>query len=413
MTHRGFRHTQELFERARRVVPSGIYGHQTPRMLVEGAYPYFFDRGEGCHVWDVDGNEYIDYMCSYGPIVLGHNHPVVEAAAMAQRRKGDCFNGPTPLWVELGEHLVALTPWADWTVFAKNGSDVCTWAVEVAREHTGRTKVVKAEGAYHGTHAWTTPSAAGTTAADRADVLTFRWNELDDLERVIDSHQGQVAAVMLTPFRHDAFRDQELPAPGFLAGVRRLAAQHDIVLVLDDVRAGFRLDLRGSGAHFGVEPDLTCYSKAIANGYPLSACLGRERLRGAAERVFFTGSYFTAAVPMAAALACLRELERANAIERMRQLGETLRCGLAEQAGSYRLEIRQSGPPALPFLTFAADAGKFARSRQFCAECCARGVYFHPHHNWFLSAAHTEEDLRRTLEATDAAFAAVRREFGC
>jgi glutamate-1-semialdehyde 2,1-aminomutase len=408
--HRGFRRTQELFERAQRVIPGGIYGHQTPRMLVEGAYPYFFAHGAGAHVWDVDDNEYIDYVCSYGPIVLGHNHPVVDAAAEEQRRKGDCFNGPTPLWVDLAEHLVAITPWAAWASFAKNGSDVCTWAVAVAREHTGRPKVVKAKGAYHGTHAWTTPIPAGTTPADTADVLTFRWNDLDDLERVVRNAEGRVAGIILAPFRHEAFHDQEMPAPGFLAGVRRLCDRQGAVFILDDVRAGFRLDLRGSGTYFGAEPDLSCYCKAVANGYLLSACLGREALRGAAERVFFTGSYFTSGVPMAAALACLKEIARSGAIERMDRLGRMLRDGLGDQARAHRLEIRQSGPSAIPFLTFAADGGKFTRSRLFCTECCRRGVYFHPHHNWFLSAAHTEEDIRRTLEVTDEAFAAVQRE---
>jgi len=412
ISHRGFQRTEELFARARRVVPGGIYGHQSPRMLVDGAYPYFFERGEGARVWDVDGNEYVDYMCSYGPIVLGHNHPAVEAAAEAQRRNGNCFNGPTPLWVELAEHLVSITPWAAWASFAKNGSDVCTWAIEVARAHTGRAKIVKAKGAYHGTHAWTTPLPAGTTAADTADVLTFRWNDAADLERVLRSAQSDVAGVILTPFRHEAFHDQEMPAPGFLARVRELCDAHGAVFVLDDVRAGFRLDLRGSGAFFGFEPDLSCYCKAIANGYALSACVGREKLREAAERVFFTGSYFTSGVPMAAALACLRELERTRGIERMDRLGRTLRDGLDRQAAAHRLEIRQSGPPAIPFLSFAADEGRFARSRVFCAESCRRGVYFHPHHNWFLSAAHTEEDVRFTLEATDEAFAEVRRRFG-
>jgi glutamate-1-semialdehyde 2,1-aminomutase len=411
-SHHGFRRTEELFARARRVVPGGIYGHQTPRMLVEGAYPYFFERGEGAHVWDVDGNEYVDYMCSYGPIVLGHNHPAVEAAAEAQRRKGNCFNGPTPLWVELAEHLVAITPWAAWAAFAKNGSDVCTWALQVAREHTGRTKVVKAKGAYHGTHAWTTPLPAGTTAADTADVLTFRWNDADDLERVLRAADRQIAGLILTPFRHEAFHDQEMPAPGFLARVRELCDEHGVVFVLDDVRAGFRLDLRGSGAFFGVEPDLSCYCKAIANGHALSACVGREALRSAAERVFFTGSYFTSGVPMAAALACLNELATSRGIERMNRLGELLRGGLERQAAAHRLEIRQSGPPAIPFLTFTADEGRFARSRVFSAECCRRGVYFHPHHNWFLSAAHTDEDIRFTLAATDEAFGEVRRQFG-
>ena len=203
-----------------------------------------------------------------------------------------------------------------------------------------------------------------------------------------------------------------MPAAGFLQGVRRLCDEQGIVFILDDVRAGFRLDLRGSGTFFGVEPDLSCYCKAIANGYALSACLGREALRGAAERVFFTGSYFTSGVPMAAALACLKELETSGGIEHMNRIGQLLRDGLDRQARAHRLEIRQSGPPSIPFLTFAADEGKFTRSRFFCAECCRRGVYFHPHHNWFLSAAHTEEDVRFTLEATDEAFAAARRKFG-
>ncbi len=413
MTHRGFARSQELFARASKVIPGGIYGHQSPMMLVPGQYPYFFDRGAGCRIWDVDGNEYIDYMCSYGPIVLGHNHPAVEEAAAAQRRKGNCFNGPTPLWVELAEHLVRITPFADWAVFAKNGSDVCTWAIEVAREHTGRKKIVMARGAYHGTHAWCTPLPAGTTPEDTANVLYFQYNDLSDLQRVVAEHKGEVAGVIVTPFRHDAFHDQELPAEGFLQGIRRLCDEKKIVFILDDVRAGFRLHLGGSGEAFGVRPDLSAYCKAIANGYPLSACVGRKEFLPAAQRVFFTGSYFTSGVPMAAALACLRELEASGGIDHMRRMGTMLREGMEQQARAHRLEIRWSGPPAIPFMTFAADQGSFERSRRFCAECCKRGVYFHPVHNWFLSAAHTEADILQTLDVTEKAFAVIREEFGC
>ena len=166
-----FRKTEALFSRAQKVVPGGIYGHQSPAMLVPGAYPYFFARGQGAHVWDVDGNQYIDLMCSYGPIVLGHNHPKVDEAARRQATDGNCFNGPGRVWVELAEQLVGITPWAAWTVFAKNGSDVCTWAIEVARAATGRRKVLAAKGAYHGTHPWCTPIPEGTTAEDRAHVV--------------------------------------------------------------------------------------------------------------------------------------------------------------------------------------------------------------------------------------------------
>ena len=400
--------THALFERARRVVPSGIYGHQSPATLVADAYPYFFDHGAGCHVWDVDGNEYIDYICSYGPIVLGHRHPKVEEAVRDQQRKGDCFNGPSRVWVELAEHLVALTPFAEWGVFAKNGSDVCTWAVEVARAHTGRRKVIKAKGAYHGTHAWCTPLPGGVTPEDTANVVTFIYNDIDSFEQAVATHRDDVAAVIVSPFRHDAFHNQELPVEGFLQGIRRRCDAEGIVLILDDVRAGFRLHLGGSGELFGLQPDLSCYCKAIANGYPLSACVGREFLRPAAERVYFTGSYFTSAVPMVAALACLRELQASGAVGHMHRMGTLLRNGLEEQSRSHGLPIVCSGPPALPFMTFRDDQ-KFARNRTFAAACVRRGVYLHPYHNWFLSAAHTEADIGRTLEVTDQAFAEVRR----
>jgi glutamate-1-semialdehyde 2,1-aminomutase len=399
-----------LFGRAEKVVPGGIHGHQAPAMLVRGEQPYFFDRGDGCRVWDVDGNEYIDFMCSYGPIVLGHHHPKVEEAALAQWRKGDCFNGPSPLWVELAEHLVGITPCADWAAFAKNGSDVCTWAVRIARAHTGRSKVVMASGSYHGAHAWCTPAPGGVTAEDRSNVLTFPYNDSGALEQIVLHQANSIAAIIVTPFRHDAFHDQEMPADGFLETVRRLSDAHGIVFVLDDVRAGFRLHLGGSGELFGVRPDIACYAKALANGYPLAACVGGEEFREAARRVYFTGSYFTAAVPMAAALACLRELQTSAAIEHMQAMGTLFRAGLEDQAGTHDLAIRCTGPPALPFMTFRDDR-KFALSRRFAASCSKHGVFLAPYHNWFISAAHRETDVQRALEATDRAFAEVRRSF--
>jgi glutamate-1-semialdehyde 2,1-aminomutase len=400
--------SEALLERARRVVPGGVYGHQSPRMVVGGSYPYFFARGEGCRVWDVDGNEFIDLMCSYGPIVLGHRHPKVEEATRRQMADGDCFNAPSARWVELAERLVAITPFADWAAFAKNGSDVCTWSVAVAREHTGRPLVAKAAGAYHGAHAWCTPAPAGVTPEDTANVVTFTYNDRDSLRAVVERHRDRLAAIIVSPFRHDAFHDQELPAEGFLPGVRALCDAAGAVMILDDVRAGFRLHLGGSGEHFGVRPDLACYAKALANGYPLAACVGREALKPAAERVYFTGSYFTSAVPMAAALACLAELEASGAIAHMEAMGRRLQRGLEAQAASHGLPITYSGPPALPFMTFDGDV-KFARSRAFAAACAERGVYLTPYHNWFVSAAHQDRDVDQVLDVTDAAFAAVRR----
>jgi glutamate-1-semialdehyde 2,1-aminomutase len=401
--------SEQLLERARRVIPNGIYGHTAPELLVPGAFPYFFERAAGARLWDVDGNEYVDLMCSYGPIVLGHNHPKVEEAAARRAAKGRLMNGPGPEWVELAERLVALTPWADWAVFAKNGSEVCTWALQVARAATGRRVALVAKGAYHGVHPWCTPARAGVTAADRTDIAHYRYNDLDDIDAALAAHDGEVAAIIATPFRHESFADQELPADGFLQGLRARCDRIGAVFVLDDVRCGFRLHLGGSGEHFGVQPDLACYSKAIANGHPLSAVVGRDALRDAAARVFFTGTYWVSPVEMAAALACLDELEASGAVDVMAARGRRLRDGMLAQAAAHRVPVRWSGPPAIPFMTFTDDAGTFVRSRRFAAACAARGVYLHPHHNWFTSAALSEDDVARVLDATSDAFAEVAR----
>jgi glutamate-1-semialdehyde 2,1-aminomutase len=407
-----FDRSEALMTRARKVVPSGLYGHVSPALLVPGAYPNFLARGKGCHIWDVDGNEYIDFMCSYGPIVLGHNHPRVDEAARAQQSQADCQNLPGEVWVELAELLVDITPIADWAVFAKNGSDVTSWSLAVARAHTRRNKVIMAAGAYHGAHPWCTPISTGIPDAERANVLTFRYNDLDDLRRVVAENRGDIAGLILCPFRHDAFHESEMPAPGFHQAVRELCDQEGIVLVLDDIRAGFRLHLGGSGEVLGLRPDLTCYCKAIANGYALSVGLGREGLRQAAQSIFFTGTFWPATVSMAAAIATINTLREEGGIQRMEAMGTRLRQGFDQQARSLGLAITQTGPPAIPFMTFDADAGSFQRNRVFCAECSQRGVFFHPHHNWFLSAAHTEADIDQTLAVSEVAFKIVKEQFG-
>jgi glutamate-1-semialdehyde 2,1-aminomutase len=237
--------------------------------------------------------------------------------------------------------------------------------------------------------------------------VTYRYNDLTTVDAALDAHPGDVAGIMVSPFRHDAFHDQEMPAPGFLSGLRARCDRLGAVLILDDVRAGFRLHLGGSGEAVGVQPDLTCYCKALANGYPIAAALGRESLRDAAKRVFFTGSYWTSAVPMAAALACLREIAASDAIGHMAMMGTKLRSGMKRQAAAHRQDVCLSGPPALPFMSFTADAGSFERSRVFAAACITHGVYLHPHHNWFLSAAIGEAEVSRVLDATEAAFHTV------
>jgi glutamate-1-semialdehyde 2,1-aminomutase len=330
---------------------------------------------------------------------------------MAEYAKGNCFNHPSALMVELAEYMVDLIPFADWAVFAKNGSDVTTWATLVAREATHRKKIVACKGEYHGAHPWCTPGHGGVIEEDRANMLYFTWNKIEELRALFDNHKGQIAGVIMTPFHHPAFGDMELPAPGFWQGVRRLCDENGAVLILDDVRCGFRLDIRGSNYYFGFEPDISCYCKAIANGYPLSAAVGRDKLKQAASNVFLTGSYWNSSAPMAAGLATIKLLRETDGIKKMNQLGEMLMNGLTERGKAAGYEMIATGPGAIPFIRFGNE-NNFMRMQVFAAEMSKRGHFCHPHHNWFMSAAHTEADIEETLDAAEGAFAAVKKQFG-
>jgi glutamate-1-semialdehyde 2,1-aminomutase len=404
-----FSRSQALFERAAKVIPGGIYGHASPAVTVPGAYPYYAERGRGCRYWDVDGNEYIDYLCGYGPMILGHQHPEVEEAAARQQRDALCLNHPGPIMVELAEYLVDLVEFSAWAVFGKNGSDMTTWALQVAREHTKRRKILKVAGAYHGIDPWCTPGHAGLLHEDRVHVHEFFWNDLESFDRLLKAHRGDIAGVIMTPFHHPAFQPSQLPAPGFWSHIESACRRDGIVLILDDIRAGFRLDARGSHVPFGFEPDLICFCKAIANGHALSATLGRQELRVAASKVFLTGSYWNSAPAMAAALACLEILQREDTVSTLRPLGEQLMDGLVEAGRRHGYAMIASGPPAIPFLSFADDPS-LRRQQRFCTEVTRRGAIFHPHHNWFLSAAHTPEDIDSTLRMADEAFGVLEDE---
>ncbi len=385
-----------LFARARKVIPGGIYGHVTPAATVPGAMPSFAVEGRGCRYRDADGNEFIDFMCGYGPMLLGYHHPEVEAAAAEARARGSAFNHPTELTVALAEALVARIDFADWAVFAKNGSDLTTWAVQVAREATGRRKVLKVRGAYHGTHAWCSPGHGGLLAEDRAHVAEFAWNDEAALEDLFRRHRDDVAAVIVTPFHHPAYADSAEPSAGFVAAVNRLCAAHGALLVLDDVRCFPRLHLGGSHLAYGWRPDLAVYCKAIGNGHPLAACVGRAGYQATASRVFLTGSYWHDPAPLAAALKVLEVAERENVPARLERTGRRFVEGFLALGEKHGVRLRASGPAAMPYVRVADDPG-FQKTQDLCAAAAREGVYIHPHHNWFLGLAHTDEEIDEAL----------------
>ncbi|MBQ3538159.1 MAG: aminotransferase class III-fold pyridoxal phosphate-dependent enzyme [Clostridia bacterium] len=406
--------SREWFDRATKVVPSGVYGHLGPaegNFMPVTSFPLMGDRAQGSYFWDVDGNRFIDYMCAYGPNVLGYNDPDVDAAAMEQLKKGNCMTSPSYKMVEFAELLVDTVACADWAFFAKNGNDVTTAAIMTARAATHRKKIVFINGYYHGVSPWTQKiDYPGIIPEDVANNLYIDWNDFDQLQKVFDDNKGEIAAFISTPYMHGNYLDNSLPADGYWKKVRELCTENGTVLIVDDVRCGFRLDLAGSDHFYGFEADLICFCKALANGYNVSALCGKDSLKNAVSSLSYTGSYWLSAVPFAAGIACINKMKELDTPKMFRELGLKLTDGLKEVATANGFNMVVSGEPSLFYLRLADDDSLFIH-QDWIQECVKRGIFFAGHHNHFINASLTEEDIKFTLDVADEAFKAIRKKY--
>lgn len=362
-------------------------------------YPQYFERARGGYLWDVDGNQYIDFILGYGPIILGHADPRVNESVFEELRKGSCIS---PMWsprqVELTELLTEVIPGAEKAFLMKTGSDATAAAVRLARIHTGRDKVVK--WGYNGWHDWTAPRPTGVPASTQADTLYFAFNDLESLEAAFSRHSGQLACVIMMPF------ELEAPEPGFLEGVKSVAHRNGAVFILDEMRSGFRMALGGAQEYFGIQADISTFSKAMANGFPISAVVGRSDLLEGLGKTHMASTFYANPAEMAAAITTISILKESDALPRIWRLGEALQEGLRNLVKELAAPAEVVGYPIAPFVVFGRGEDLEAQEikARFYAETISRGVLLHPNHQWFLSAAHTEKDIETTLEVCRAAF---------
>ncbi|MBQ9552592.1 MAG: aminotransferase class III-fold pyridoxal phosphate-dependent enzyme [Clostridia bacterium] len=404
--------SREYFNRATKVIPSGVYGHLGPaegNFIPVTDWPLFGDHAKGAYFWDVDDNRYIDYMCAYGPNVLGYCDKDVDAAAIAQAKLGNCTTSPNKIMVEFAELMVDTVASADWAFFAKNGNDVTTCAVMTARAATHRKKIIFVNGFYHGISPWTQKvDYPGVVPEDVANNLYVDWNDFEALEKLVAENENEVAAFIATPYMHGNYKDNELPADGYWQKVRELCTRKGIVLIVDDVRAGFRLDLAGSDHFYGFEADLICFCKAIANGWNVSCLCGKEFLKSAVSSLSYTGSYWMSCVPFAAGIACINKMKKLDTPTMFREKGLKLTNGLKDAAANNGFNLVVSGEPALFYLRIANDDSMMLH-QEWIAECVKRGIFFASHHNHFMNASVTDKDIELTLEVADEAFKAVAK----
>jgi glutamate-1-semialdehyde aminotransferase len=392
-----------LLERARRVIPASTQTlSKNPTQWVQGVAPAYVARGKGAHVWDIDGNRYIDFPMALGPVILGHADPFVEEAITRQLRDGIVFTLPHPVEVEVAERVVQLVPGAERIRFGKTGSDVTSAAVRLARACTGRDKVLAC--GYHGWQDWyigSTSRSLGVPHAVRALTGTFAFNDLESLEAALKDQAGDTAAVILEPC--GAYE----PAPGFLEGVVSLAHGAGALVIFDEIITGFRLAPGGAQEHYGVTADLAVFGKALGNGMPISAIAGPAELMERLEDVFFSGTHGGETLSLAAATAVLDRLD-GNAYASLYAKGERLRGGIQrgiDDAGLADI-VEVSGAAPRTVVTIreppVARAGAGLPAKTLVQqELVKRSVLFNGSN--FICLAHSDEDIEIAIGAYAAA----------
>jgi glutamate-1-semialdehyde 2,1-aminomutase len=427
--------SQAFHDRGQGVLAGGVSSNFRYGGYGDSPIPLYYERGEGSRLWDVDGNSAIDYAMANGPTILGHAPPTVLEAVKETLSMGQLFAGQTELELQLAERIVELVPCAELVRFASSGTEAIQAALRLVRAATGRKKIIKFEGHYHG---WldnvfvsvnppldqagpvespkTVPHTPGQAEGAFEDIIVLPWNDLDLFASVLDERGDEIAGVIMEPINCNT--GSILPRPGYLEGVRALTEKHGVVLIFDEVVTGFRVGLGGAQGMFGVTPDLAIFAKALAAGFPLAALVGRRDLmeRFKTEGVMHGGTYNAGVMVMAAGLATLEALSanHGEVYETMARLGERLMQGLRDLAKDRNIPflVQGIGPVFHPAFTDAREicdyrafaAADAERRLRFCAALHNHGVRITARGTWLLSTAHTDADVDETLVAAAKAF---------
>ena len=401
------------YEKAKNLIPGAVLGIRRPYNFVEGEFPIFFDSGKGGKVIDVDGNEYIDYLCAYGPIILGYREEEVDNAVIKQiQDKGFCFSLTQTYQNVLAKKLTELIPCAEMSLFVTTGSDATTCATRIARSYTGKDKIMRC--GYHGWHDWCVEVKGGIPKKLYEDVHEFRYNDLGSLEKLLEEHGDNTAAVIITPLGHPLAAKMEEPKPGFLEGVKELAHKYGAVLIFDEIRTGFRVTIGGAQKYYGVTPDMAVFGKAMANGYPIGAVTGkREIMKEGEKNVFISSTFFPNSLSYVAALKTIEILERDNVLDKIWEKGKYFMDGVQKQLEKYNVGANLNGIPPMMFITFDKnESGSYkAKRKDFYTQLIRRKVFLQPYHHGYICYRHTKEDLDYTINAIGEAFEYVSGKY--
>jgi len=404
---RSIRNSLKLKDKVEKLIPGCSQTFSKgPTQFIQGVAPVFLEKGEGSHVWDVDGNEYIDYSMALGPIILGHNYPEVNNAVKKILSKGSTFTLPHRLEGELAEMLCEIIPCAEMVRFGKNGSDATSGAVRVARAYTGRKKIACC--GYHGWQDWyiaTTSRNRGIPEEVKKLTLTFEYNKIETLERIFAENPYQISCVIMEPVGIIE------PQDNFLERVKELTHKNGALLIFDEIVTGFRFSLGGAQKYFNVIPDLACFGKAMGNGFPISAIVGRKEIMKLFEEVFYSFTFGGEIVSIAAAIATIKVLREKEVIPYLWEKGRMVRDGYNVLVKEYNLDkyTRCTGYPPRTVISFHNGKGEedLLLKSVFQQECIKRGILFTGAHN--ICFAHTSKDVDYTLRVYNTVLELIKK----
>ncbi|TCV98331.1 aspartate aminotransferase family protein [Biostraticola tofi] len=420
--------SRQLHKLASQVIPGGVSSNNRASWQ---PHPLFYLRGEGAYVWDVDGHRYIDYVLGRGPLITGHSHPAIIEAIVSQYRQGQFFAGQTELECALAHKIRQLVPGMQMTRFCNSGSEAVHVALRLARSVTGREKIIRFEGHYHGwfdniawgfaapaehetRHQGILPMSLGQAASDVGNIVSLPWNDADALESALSVHAGEIAAVITEPIMFNSFWSNILPEKGFLSKVRELCDAHQTLLIFDEIQTGFRTSIGGAQSSYGVVPDMSTFAKALGGPVCLGAVTGKQHLmeRLSSTQTIHTGTYNAFPPFLAGALAHLEVITQHNAaaLTQIHRLSERLYNGLQQLAmqSPLPLQVRCSpGAVTTLFRHSSAKVSDYRTARQqlmqdltgrWHAALQVQGIRITPEGLWYLSVIHTENDIAQTLE---------------
>lgn len=410
-----FERSNELRAKSQDLIPGGCHTYAKGEDQYPELSPGFMVRGHGCHVWDVDGNEFIEYGQGNRSVALGHAFPAVVDAAQRELLKGSNFSRPAWIELEAAEAMLSVVPGSDMVKFCKNGSDATTAALKLARAHTGRNLIACCrDQPFFATNDWfigTTPMDAGIPGCIKDMTLTFRYNDLESVKRLFEMHPNSIAGLIMEAAKYAD------PTPGFLSDVLDICHDHGALFIMDEMITGFRWHNGGGQAYYGVDPDLSCWGKALANGFSVSALTGKRKymelggLRHLSERVFLLSTTHGAETHgLAAAIATIKTYQREPVIDTICERGRRLLTEGTQLIESHRLgqHIQIEGKPCCLVVNTLDQNGKPSQAMRslFLQETIQRGILMS---SLVVSYSHSNEDIDRTLDAMDGALKTYRR----